>query len=114
MKTIWTALSLTMGASGAGAQGLVDFADCAGRYSATVEHLWLFDGSAAEDAARRRDDFVDLVAALPGAEAAMARRVAAKAAQRGLWDRARFSGDARAGRLARDYLVACDSLLTGA
>lgn len=89
------------------------FADCTGRYSATVEHLWMFDGAAADRAAVRRDAFADLLAALPDPQDMKARRVAAKAAQRHLLDRAAFSGDLRAGRLARDYLGACDSLLTG-
>ncbi|MFN3973187.1 MAG: hypothetical protein ACK4L4_17795 [Gemmobacter sp.] len=94
--------------------GLAKFADCAGRYSATVEHLWLFDGPASDDAARRRDAFADLVAAYAAGAEAMARRVAAKAAQCHLWERAAFSGDARADGLARDYLSRCDSLLIGA
>jgi hypothetical protein len=106
LLAIWPACTL--------AQAIGDFADCTGRYSATVEHLWMFDGLAADRAALRRDAFADLLAALPDDPGTMARRVAAKAAQRHLWDRAAFSGDLRAETLARDYLVACDSLLTGA
>jgi hypothetical protein len=97
----------------AAAQGVADFADCAGRYAATVEHRWLSDGAAADGAARRRDAFADLLAALPPDPAALPRRVAARAAQRALWEAATFAGDGRAARLARDHLAYCDSLLPG-
>jgi hypothetical protein len=112
LKTL--TLMLALAPCAVRADGPEVFADCAGRYSATVEHLWMFDGQAADRAAVRRDAFADLLAALPDSPDTMARRVAAKAAQRHLWDRAAFSGDLRAQTLARDYLVACDSLLTGA
>ncbi|QYK40980.1 MAG: hypothetical protein KF887_16535 [Paracoccaceae bacterium] len=119
MKTMWFLAALAAAYSPAGAHvtgtgaGQMDFADCAGRYSATVEHLWLFDGALSVEAERRRDAFADLVAAFPDPAAALHRRVAAKAAQRALWDRASFAGDARAARLARNWLAACDSLLPG-
>ncbi len=90
------------------------FAACAGRYSATVEHLWLTGGPAVDAAERRRDAFGDLVAALAPDGRALSWQVAAKAAQRGLWDRAAFAGDLRAGRTAQDWLARCDSLLPGA
>ncbi len=86
--------------------------DCAGRYSATVEHLWLVDGAAADRAALRRGQFLDLIAALPGDDrAALHRRVEAKAAQRALLDRGLFGPDPGATRRAMALLAVCDRLL---
>jgi hypothetical protein len=113
------------------------FADCAGRYSAFTEHLWLVDGPASEQAAQRRDAFADLTeAALPlppdtpsplprpgrsGTETDENRvlgwRVAAKAAQRHLHDAAAFGRDpthrARSAEVAARHLAQCDRLLAG-
>lgn len=107
-------LALAPLAASAGSDPVVLFADCAGRYSATVEHLWLTDGAAADRAAIRRDAFSDLMAATdPGGPWALHRRIEAKAAQRALWERATFARDPRAERAARDWIAACDSLLPG-
>ncbi|HMO07461.1 MAG TPA: hypothetical protein PKD10_07395 [Paracoccaceae bacterium] len=113
-RTLALVLSALAAPAAAGPASLPDFAACAGRYAATVEHLWLTDGAAADRAARARDAFADLDAATdPGGPWALHRRIEAKAAQRALWERATFAGDARAARLARDWIARCDSLLPG-
>jgi hypothetical protein len=100
-----------------------DFADCAGRYAALAEHQWMFDGPASDQSLRRRDIFADLVqAVLPDlppevAPALFDRRVAARAAQRGLLDAARFGRQAghraQAAARATAYIRACDRLAAG-
>lgn len=87
--------------------------DCAGRYSAMVEHLWLVDGRAADAAEGQRDQFLDMIAAFPAplAAAALHRRVEIKAAQRALLDRGLFGADAVAMRKAAALLASCDRLL---
>ncbi|MFT7058805.1 MAG: hypothetical protein ACJASV_001308 [Pseudorhodobacter sp.] len=97
------------------------FADCAGRYSALTEHLWLWDGPASDPAALKRDQFAALLdAVLPapnGIEArqALALRIEAKAAQRALLDRSAFrtaaSGQDHAIVQAQLHLTRCESLL---
>lgn len=115
LRRLGVVLSLACGtAAAAGDAGLADFADCAGRYGATVEHLWLFDGPASEVAARRRDAFVDMLAAFAPDPGATARRADARIAQRALLDRATFARDAAAARIAREWLLRCDRLLPGA
>ncbi|MGQ0564236.1 MAG: hypothetical protein ACT4OK_04095 [Gemmobacter sp.] len=95
------------------------FADCAGRYTAVTEHLWLFDGQASEATASRRDAFADLVAAVaPDANVTPATlrawRIEARAAQGALLAAATFRRDARAGAVARMHIARCDRLLPGA
>lgn len=108
------ALALAPLPAAAGSDPVALFADCAGRYSATVEHLWVTDGAAADRAAVRRDAFADLVAAVdPGGPQALHWRIEAKAAQRALLDRALFGRDARAAQAARDWIALCDNLLPG-
>lgn len=118
LRTIALILSLLSGGQPARAADdpLRLLAGCAGRYSATVEHLWLVDGRAADAARVRRDVFVGMVAAFPAPQAAMALhwRVETKAAHRALLDRGLFGPDAGAARRAADWLAFCDSLLPGA
>lgn len=102
------------------------FATCAGRYSALVEHLYLFDGAAAEARASERDAFVDLLdAVLPfalddglPADRPMALRVGAKAVQTALLSRATFGSDPvvaeTARQMAEQRLADCGTLMLGA
>jgi hypothetical protein len=90
------------------------FADCAGRYSAMTEHLWMFDGPASEITATRRDAFADLAMALADDTTTRALRIEAKAAQAALMSAAAFGGNARAAQTARIHLQVCDALLPGA
>ena len=100
------------------------FADCAGRYSAEAEHLWLTGSADPARTERRRNDFADLTEAiapdLPGDLAAemLGMRVSAKAAQRQLLDAATFATRAgerqRAAALASGFIAACDRLLPAA
>lgn len=90
------------------------FAECAGRYSALTEHLWLHDGPASEEAARRRDLFVELAEAATDPVRALNWRVSAKAAQRRLLDTAIFvATDSDAEARSRAALASCDQLLLG-
>jgi hypothetical protein len=93
------------------------FASCAGRYSALTEHLWAHDGASSDEAARRRDLFVQLTeAAGPDARRAMGWRVNAKAVQRQLLETATYVDGPRAqraGALAANAIKACDRLLLG-
>jgi hypothetical protein len=100
------------------------FADCAGRYSAEAEHLWLTGTADPARTERRRNDFADLTEAiapdLPGDLAAtlLGLRVSAKAAQRHLLETASFatrtSERQRAAALASGFIAACDRLLPAA
>jgi hypothetical protein len=111
-----TFCAATPAAAGDPVQTLRAFADCAGRYTAETEHLWLFDGPASENIAARRDAFADLVGALApdaGVDMAILRgwRVEARAAQGALLSAATFRRDAQAGVVARAYIHRCDRLL---
>jgi hypothetical protein len=93
---------------------LREFAVCAGRYSALVEHLWLVDGPASERAAEMRDGFLALVEAVeePGMEAAvMGWRIEAKAGQRALLQRTFFTQDQAAGTRSSQLLQGCTDLI---
>ena len=66
---------------------LKEFAVCAGRFSALVEHHWMVDGPASDASAGTRDSLLALVEAVqdPGMEAtAMGWRIEAKVAQKAL------------------------------
>lgn len=89
------------------------FADCAGRYSAETEHGWLVNPSDSETFQQRRDEFVDLAAALGEGPQVMGWRVAAKAAQRDLLMQATFGGNEMASHTALALREACDRLLPG-
>lgn len=67
MKTILGAVLLTLpvGAMAQDDTPLRDmFAQCAGRFSAEMEHAWLIDSAKADDHRARRLDFLDLLAAI--------------------------------------------------
>jgi hypothetical protein len=93
---------------------LRDFAICAGRFSALVEHQWMVDGPASDASAGTRDDLLDLVEALEGpgmTERVMGWRIEAKVAQKALLTQAHFAGDAAARTRADDLLQACAALV---
>lgn len=124
LKTLATALlaSVTLGCA-VHAQALPRsvearltlFAQCAGRFSAEVEHDWLLGGDGAA-AARDRAWMVGLIDALlpvsdiPG-RSVLAMRIEAKMAHAALLTRAEFSGNARARRLAQRHVARCAALL---
>jgi hypothetical protein len=93
---------------------LRDFAVCAGRFSALVEHQWMVDGPSSDASAGTRDSFLALVAAVeePGMMGkVMGWRIEAKVAQKALLARAHFAGDAAARTRADDLLQACAALV---
>jgi hypothetical protein len=93
---------------------LRDFAVCAGRFSALVEHQWLVDGPASDRSARQRDAMLSLVeAVLPPdmAAASLHWRIEAKAAQTALLSRAHFAGDRDAKARSTQLLQACADLI---
>lgn len=96
-----------------------EFATCAGRYSAMVEHAWLMQAAEAEDYARLRGAFVSLLEATDeGAGVSrLHRRVDAKAAHAQLLQVATFSTDPERASLAQQqseaHLAACRRLVLG-
>jgi hypothetical protein len=93
---------------------LREFAVCAGRYSALVEHQWLVDGPASVTSAGTRDSLLALVEAVAPPEmgaAAMGWRIEAKVAQKALLARAHFAGDNAAKKRAAELLQACAALI---
>jgi hypothetical protein len=116
LETLLTAMAFGV-AGGAPALAdplLRDFAICAGRFSALVEHQWMVDGPASDRSAETRDSLLALVEAVkePGMEAAaMGWRIEAKMAQKALLAQAHFGKDAMAERRARELLQACAALV---
>lgn len=93
---------------------LREFAICAGRFSALVEHQWMVDGPASDVSAGTRDSLLALVGAVeePGMEATvMGWRVEAKVAQKALLQRAYFAGDSAAEKRAAELLQVCARLI---
>ena len=93
---------------------LKDFAVCAGRFSALVEHQWLVDGPASERSAGTRDGLLALVEAVEGpgmAATVLGWRIEAKVGQAQLLSRAYFAQDAVAAERASDLLQACADLI---
>lgn len=87
---------------------LREFAVCAGRFSALVEHQWLVDGPTSDAAARTRDSLLALVEAVEGpgmAATAMGWRIEAKVARKALLTQAHFARDAVAERRSREALA---------
>lgn len=79
------------------------FADCAGRFSAEMEHSWLMGHDPAE-VTRQRAMMIDLVDAARPADAGpaiLATRIEAKFAQAALLQRASFTQDPQQARQAR-------------
>jgi len=109
----------------AGGTTYQQFATCAGRLSAEIEHLWLLPGPDAQAHARQiaqrqeqRDAMVQLMQALPAGQqpqASMAARLNAKFAHKALLTRASFNTDTRDARLARNAahraVAGCTALL---
>jgi hypothetical protein len=116
LETFLTAMAVGFGGCGpASADPLLrEFAVCAGRYSALVEHQWLVDGPASEASEGTRDNLLALVEAVQGpgmAATVMGWRIEAKVAQKALLMRAHFAQDAVAESRARELLKACAALV---
>jgi hypothetical protein len=93
---------------------LREFAICAGRYSAMVEHQWLVDGPSSDASAGTRDSLLALVEAVeePGMSATvMGWRIEAKVAQKALLQRAHFAKDRVAEARAAELLQSCAALI---
>ena len=117
--------------AGGGAQALdtsarhqaEQIAQCTGRMSAVVEFDWLLNPTRADEAARQRQAFVDVLEAMmPYAEAAgmaprevLAQRISAKRAHAELLHIIAFSPDDRQARHARQlserFIRACHTLI---
>lgn len=127
LRTLLAVLLLAGGSAGAGtlptspSQQLQTFATCAGRLSATIEHLWLVDPAASDGPLKLRRGFDDLIdAVLPDAlafgvpaELPMHWRVSAKAAQRELLTLSTFGTDSAQGEKARGLAAARLAECTG-
>lgn len=116
LETFLTAVAVGFAGCGpASADPLLrEFAVCAGRYSALVEHQWLVDGPASEVSAATRDSLLDLAEAVEGpgmATTVMGWRIEAKVAQKALLTQAHFARDAVAETRSRELLQACAALV---
>jgi hypothetical protein len=116
LETFLTAMVLGFAGCGSALADplLRDFAVCAGRLSALVEHQWMVDGPASDTSAGTRDSLLALVEAVqdPGMDATvMGWRVEAKAAQKALLARAHFAKDGVAEKRATELLQACAALI---
>lgn len=96
------------------------FAECAGRFSAEMEHAWLLNDPAASAIERDRSTFVSLTRAThaPGAgRAILSHRIEVKLAHAALLQRASFATHQdiaqSARRTANQHLAACRALLLG-
>ncbi len=94
------------------------FAECAGQFSATMEHAWLMQDPRADEFAADREAFLSLLEAAGGEGGdALNRRIAAKAAQASLLQQAAFGTDSDAAlwarRRAEGQLATCRLLLLG-
>jgi len=96
------------------------FAECAGRYSAEMEHAWLIGDPAAVQFERQRSAFVSLLEATMPADAGRAvlhYRIDVKLAHAALLQQASFSRDerraARARSAAQSRVSVCRRLLLG-
>jgi hypothetical protein len=95
-------------------QLLQQFATCAGRFSALMEHQWLTDGPASDQTAQQRAAMLSLVDAMldpHDATRAMHWRITAKVAQAALLSRAHFAQDAIAARQSDALLQGCRDLI---
>lgn len=96
------------------------FANCAGRYSAEMEHAWLMSDPKAEDFEHRRKGFVSLLEATTtseNAEQVLSHRINSKHAHAALLYSASFDPDAARSEAARGaatrLLEQCNFLLLG-
>lgn len=90
------------------------FASCTGRVSALREFQWNSDTPASERTSARLAQFIDLLEAIitPDSQArALAWRVEAKAAQRGLLNDSRYRKDPRLSAQASAFVDNCLKLL---
>ncbi|WP_162617547.1 hypothetical protein [Yoonia maritima] len=72
------------------------FATCAGRFSATMEFQWMFDGEGSEVTQTQRDNMVQLINAIMPTDHArdvLSWRIASKSAHAALLTRAAFNDD---------------------
>lgn len=125
LKTLLTLFVVSATATPAAASNdlLREFASCAGRYGAQLDHAWLMNDPDFGTTATRRRVFAELVdALLPGARddglpthQPLAWRVDARMAHAQLLQVATFgtnpSAREPARQLASDYIRACDQLL---
>jgi hypothetical protein len=116
LETLLTAMAVGFGGCGPALADplLREFAVCAGRYAALVEHQWLVDGPQSEASAGTRDSLLALVAAVEGpgmAATVMGWRIEAKVAQKALLTQAHFARDAVAEKRSRELLQACAALV---
>ena len=91
------------------------FAQCAGRYSAEMEHAWLLGrpGRQAQDGRQQMVALIDAVAphsGLSGPEI-LGLRIDSKMAHAALLTRATFGRDAQARRMAQRFVAGCHALL---
>ncbi|MFY0692751.1 MAG: hypothetical protein JXR14_12610 [Paracoccaceae bacterium] len=96
------------------------FAHCAGRFSAEIQHAWLFEASDTATLERQRAAFVSLidsVASKDDLRNALNMRISAKFAHAELLTQSSFSEDDTRRRTAREranwHLQQCTSLLLG-
>lgn len=96
-----------------------EFAVCAGRYSAMMEHAWLMQSAEADSYERMRETFITLVEAIdegPGS-VRFHRRIDAKFAQASLLHLATFSSEPAVARRAEQQVEAqlafCRGLVLG-
>ncbi len=116
LETFLTAMAVGFAGCGpASADPLLrEFAICAGRFSALVEHQWLVDGPASDASAGTRDSLLALVDAVEEPEmatTAMGWRIEAKVAQKALLQRAHLAGDRVAEKRASELLQSCAALI---
>ena len=97
------------------------FAECAGRFSAEMEHAWVLSDPRAEHYENARSGFVSLLAAVAteaDAQRAMSHRIETKFAHAALLQVATFNQDgvasAAARRIATVHLGQCEMFLLGA
>ena len=121
LRTIGFGLALmilTVGGSQALDDLTRDFAYCAGRYSAEMEHAWLMSDTASDVPEAKRAAFVELLEAVApegSGSSVLHYRISAKAAQSALLARSSFAGDADIAENAREQAAslvrACDRFL---
>ncbi len=119
LKTLLTLLIVLPSPGGAAERSLMsDFATCAGRFSAELEHAWLMSDELADEIERRRHMFIDLLeAAIPSEQSchALHLRIEAKVAHASLLTQATFSPDQERAlwpvRRAKAEIAHCNSFL---
>ena len=128
MKTFFVMVSLALPVQAGtltlapqpGEEQVYQFATCAGRFSALMEHQWLVDGPASDQTAvivANMSALVQAVLTEGQGRRALAWRIEAKAAQRALLMQADFGADIplrqRAQARTEVLLGACRALLLG-